>query len=216
MEGVEEILKLFDSCWFEKEILIVNETNKPLINDLKSKEKMGSLKIRSQSDNLLAFRTNVSPESRYRKRIRGEGWKKKKVRAAAGAGEKLRGAKSLSEHELEELKGFMDLGFVFTDEDRKSGLASIVPGLQRWGSRGGDEEDDDDDGGRGEESNGNEAIIERPYLSEAWRSMDQRKMIKKLLKWRIPPGPRDDDDDDESAMKDNLRFWAQTVASALR
>ncbi|VFQ64427.1 unnamed protein product [Cuscuta campestris] len=214
MEGAEEILKLFDSCWFEQEILIVNETNKPLIHDLiRSEEKMGSLKIRSQSDNLLEFRTNLSPESRYRKRVQGEGRKKKKVRAAgAEAGEKLGSAKSLSELELEELKGFMDLGFVFTDEDKKSGLASIVPGLQRWGSRGRGEEDDDEEEGE-EESNGNEAIIERPYLSEAWRSMDQRKMIKKLLKWRIPPGPRDDD---ESAMKDNLRFWAQTVASALR
>ncbi|KAG6400542.1 hypothetical protein SASPL_137382 [Salvia splendens] len=40
-------------------------------------------------------------------------------------------SKSLTELEVEELKGFMDLGFVFSDKDRDSNsrLASIIPGL---------------------------------------------------------------------------------------
>ncbi|KAG6433037.1 hypothetical protein SASPL_104642 [Salvia splendens] len=44
-------------------------------------------------------------------------------------------SKNLTELEVEELKGFMDLRFVFSDEDRDSNsrLASIIPGLMRKG-----------------------------------------------------------------------------------
>ncbi|KAK7265997.1 hypothetical protein RIF29_18635 [Crotalaria pallida] len=43
---------------------------------------------------------------------------------------KRRGSKSLSDLEFEELKGFVDLGFVFSEEDKDSSLATIIPGLQ--------------------------------------------------------------------------------------
>ncbi|KAK6142336.1 hypothetical protein DH2020_022684 [Rehmannia glutinosa] len=45
---------------------------------------------------------------------------------------KNRSSRSMSELELEELKGFMDLGFVFSDheEEMDSRLVSIIPGLQ--------------------------------------------------------------------------------------
>ncbi|KAL7255399.1 hypothetical protein ACSBR1_009537 [Camellia fascicularis] len=39
--------------------------------------------------------------------------------------------KSLSSLEFEELKGFVDLGFVFLEEDVNSSLVEIIPGLQR-------------------------------------------------------------------------------------
>ncbi|KAK9706823.1 hypothetical protein RND81_07G154100 [Saponaria officinalis] len=49
---------------------------------------------------------------------------------------KKRLSKSLSDLEFEELKGFMDLGFVFSEEDRdNSTLASIIPGLQKFGNK---------------------------------------------------------------------------------
>jgi hypothetical protein len=39
--------------------------------------------------------------------------------------------KSLLDLEFEELKGFMDLGFVFSEEEKDSRLVSIIPCLQR-------------------------------------------------------------------------------------
>jgi hypothetical protein len=49
----------------------------------------------------------------------------------------------------------MDLGFVFSEEDKDSSLASIIPGLQRFGKNAEEEE------------NSNEPAVQRPYLSEA-------------------------------------------------
>ncbi|KAJ8438199.1 hypothetical protein Cgig2_001917 [Carnegiea gigantea] len=88
------------------------------------------------------------------------------------------GSESLSELEFEELKGFMDLGFVFSEEDKDSDLASIIPGLQRLGKKQGnngggnnhnddDDDDDDDDDCR--------SRVSRPYLSEAWELLEERK-----------------------------------------
>ncbi|CAH9089012.1 unnamed protein product [Cuscuta europaea] len=232
----DKILKLFDSCWFERQILStkncsfhVDESDeaRPVNHNHEPKAMIVSvlaLKVRSHSDNLLGFKTNFSPRSDsmesvidkpeleghmvFKKRARRSGLQRKRA-----AGNKLVGAKSLSELELEELKGFMDLGFVFTDEDKKSSLATIVPGLQRWGSRGSRTAGEDDGEGGGGEEAIEDKEIRRPYLSEAWSIMDQRKIIKKLLKWRFPAHPCNNN---ESSMKDNLKFWAQTVASALR
>ncbi|KAL6134175.1 hypothetical protein ACLB2K_066408 [Fragaria x ananassa] len=55
-------------------------------------------------------------------------------------------SKSLSDLEFDELKGFTDLGFVFTEEDNKdSNLVAIISGLQRLRvSDEGDEEEDRD------------------------------------------------------------------------
>ncbi|XP_075478267.1 uncharacterized protein LOC142519211 [Primulina tabacum] len=106
--------------------------------------------------------------------------------------------KSLSELEFEELKGFMDLGFVFSDEDKDSRLVSIIPGLQRLGIN------------RAEESGkglGN-VSVPRPYLSEAWDFLEDEK--SPLMDWRIPAFG------DEMELKDHLRYWAHTVASTVR
>ncbi|KAK7312882.1 hypothetical protein VNO77_37097 [Canavalia gladiata] len=113
---------------------------------------------------------------------------------------KGRTSRSLSELEFEELKGFMDLGFVFSEEDKDSKLASLIPGLQRLGK---------EDAGQGDE---NESVIsdDKPYLSEAWDVLDQRKIRNPLVNWRIPARGNEID------MKHNLRFWAHTVASIVR
>ncbi|XP_076951677.1 uncharacterized protein LOC143625115 [Bidens hawaiensis] len=120
-------------------------------------------------------------------------------------------SKSLSDLEFEELKGFMDMGFVFSEQDSKdSSLVEIIPGLQRLGEEREVREQDDD----GDDDIDNER---RPYLSEAWEDLD-RKLKKKedkrvpqmMMKWEIPVAK------DEIDMKDNLKLWAHTVASIVR
>ncbi|KAE8689459.1 hypothetical protein F3Y22_tig00110937pilonHSYRG00061 [Hibiscus syriacus] len=122
-------------------------------------------------------------------------------------------SKSLSDLEFEELKGFMDLGFVFSAEDNKdSRLVKIIPGLQRLKKKE-PEEDDDEEGEKKEadEDDDDEAPeVARPYLSEAWKVSERRKENNPLMKWRVP------DLGNEIDMKDSLRLWAHTVASTVR
>ncbi|KAM1132429.1 hypothetical protein FF1_046824 [Malus domestica] len=120
-------------------------------------------------------------------------------------------SKSLSELEFEELKGFMDLGFVFTEEDKDSSrLVSIIPGLQRLASC--EEEDIRDYQKEEEEEEDHGVVSRRPYLSEAWDVLDQRKKENQMLmKWRIPAATNLGKD-----MKHHLRFWAHSVASSVR
>ncbi|XP_027338959.1 uncharacterized protein LOC113852787 [Abrus precatorius] len=128
----------------------------------------------------------VQHEVLRKKNITGNGRRKK------------RQSKSLSDLEFEELKGFMDLGFVFSAEDKDSTLASIIPGLQRLGKS--DEEEEDCD----------ESAIQRPYLSEAWKVQESRKKENPLMNWKIPAL------NNEIDMKDSLKWWAHTVASTVR
>ncbi|KAI4332514.1 hypothetical protein L6164_017417 [Bauhinia variegata] len=116
---------------------------------------------------------------------------------------KKSGSKSLSDLEFEELKGFMDLGFIFSEEDKDSSLASIIPGLQRLGKKNEEEEDE-------HERDFDESAIQRPYLSEAWEVLDRRKKEDPLLNWRIPAL------NNETDIKNSLRWWAHAVASTVR
>ncbi|KAK1557928.1 hypothetical protein Q3G72_034361 [Acer saccharum] len=127
---------------------------------------------------------------------------RRRKRNTFGGGE----SKSLSDLEFEELKGFMDLGFVFTEEDNKdSRLVEIVPGLQRL--KGRDQISDNHD----HESANN---ISRPYLSEAWDVLDMKKEEEKspllTMNRKIPALSNEID------MKDHLKWWAHTVASTVR
>ncbi|KAK7245543.1 hypothetical protein RIF29_40389 [Crotalaria pallida] len=115
-------------------------------------------------------------------------------------GRKKRESKSLSDLEFEELKGFMDLGFVFSKEDKDSSLASIIPGLQRLGKNGEEEHEEDCD----------VSEIPRPYLSEAWEVEKRRKKKNPLMNFNVPVLNNEND------MKDSLRLWAHTVASTVR
>ncbi|KAK3183965.1 hypothetical protein Dsin_031251 [Dipteronia sinensis] len=112
--------------------------------------------------------------------------------------------KSFSDLEFEELKGFMDLGFVFSEEDKDSSLVSIIPGLQRL-KKNGEENDNDID-----RESINKQNVSRPYLSEAWDVLEQRKAENPLVNWRVPALKN------EVNMKDHLKFWAHTVASTVR
>ncbi|PON87252.1 hypothetical protein TorRG33x02_168880 [Trema orientale] len=152
-----------------------------------------------------------------------EGPKKKVVNGGRRRSRRRKGgeSKSLSDLEFEELKGFMDLGFVFSEEDRESSLASIIPGLQRLGKKDGKEENGKEEREENEEEEEEEeeeevdsigAGISRPYLSEAWEVFDmmRKKETNPLMNWRVPALSNEVD------MKDNLRWWAHTVASTVR
>lgn len=102
--------------------------------------------------------------------------------------------KRLVDLELEEVKGFMDLGFLFRKENLTKRIINLVPGLQRI-SYG----EDDDEEERKE--------IIRPYLSEAWII---RRPDSPLLNLRTPRASTAAD------MKKHLKFWALAVASAIQ
>ncbi|CAN4118922.1 unnamed protein product [Withania somnifera] len=122
--------------------------------------------------------------------------------------------KSLNDLELEEVKGFMDLGFTFRKEHINKKLVSVIPGLQRLEVvMSEDEEKSCEDseaisinGIVAEEEEDNKREIARPYLSEAW-------LIKRpdspLLNLRIPRVSAASD------MKKHLRHWAKTVATVV-
>lgn len=95
--------------------------------------------------------------------------------------------KTLVDLELEEVKGFMDLGFLFRKENLTKNIINLLPGLQRY---------DEDDEEKGME-------ITRPYLSEAWIITSPDSPL------RIPRASTAAD------MKKHLKFWALTVASAI-
>ncbi|WRX23562.1 hypothetical protein QQP08_016049 [Theobroma cacao] len=122
--------------------------------------------------------------------------------------QKSMSCRSLKDLELEEVKGFMDLGFIFKKENLNARMISVVPGLLRLGflktkqktelNLAADELPKDDD------IEPEETGVVRPYLSETW-------LIKRpdspLLNLRVPRVYAAAD------MKKHLKFWARTVAS---
>ncbi|KAI5665317.1 hypothetical protein M9H77_24640 [Catharanthus roseus] len=117
--------------------------------------------------------------------------------------QKTMSCKSLCELELEEVKGFMDLGFRFNKDQLSKRMMSVIPGLQRLELLKTEEIVNDETEEEEEEGKG---VIIRPYLSEAW-------LIKRpdspLLNLRIPRVSTAAD------MKKHLKYWARTVASAI-
>ncbi|KAF5750374.1 hypothetical protein HS088_TW03G00710 [Tripterygium wilfordii] len=121
-----------------------------------------------------------------------------------------------SELELEEVKGFMDIGFKFKKENLNPRMLSIVPGLQRLGllsdrhsstiselngiaesvAKDGKSEEEEDRG------------VLRPYLSEAWLI---KRPNSQLLNLKMPTVYAAADE-----MKKHLRFWARMVASEIQ
>ncbi|XP_010274414.1 PREDICTED: uncharacterized protein LOC104609737 [Nelumbo nucifera] len=229
----EEVLQLYDHYWFNHQILTKKPPSSPPVADpvpeIKTEtpepesSRPPALHVRSRSDELSSktgFRLEIhSPNSvlptpkletilsgkevteareETRKQEKVEIEKPSKKATGRRRRKKKGSSKSLSDLEFEELKGFMDLGFVFSEEDKDSSLVSIIPGLQRLGKKDVEEEAID------------ESTIPRPYLSEAWGVLDQRKERNPLMNWRIPPLGSETD------MKDHLRFWAHTVASTVR
>ncbi|KAJ9168679.1 hypothetical protein P3X46_020175 [Hevea brasiliensis] len=237
----KEFIELFDSCWFEMEIFkkqsrLLKSSGVDANPDQQNQKEAPKPEIytvptiisRSMSDQLwpkASFGSgfSLSPDSVLPKPKLETNLSSKEITEEEGENsvpiqtQKLyvrespisktrsrrRGKKtlnkSLSELEFEELKGFMDLGFLFSEEDKDSSLVSIIPGLQRLGKKDG-----------AEESRVDEATVSRPYLSEAWSGLERRKKEDSLMNWRIPALSNEMD------MKDNLKWWAHTVASTVR
>ncbi|KAL5096933.1 hypothetical protein RYX36_001260 [Vicia faba] len=230
----EEILKLFDTCWFGLQNLKQHQSSLTSKGSHQSKEesskesKLSRIRTnhtRSMSDelnNMTTFKHDaLSPKSFLFETklqtipsgkdvtdyIEAENQaqlqldvspKKNMIRKRRRKGE----SKSLSDLEFEEVKGFMDLGFVFSEEDKDSSLVTIIPGLQRLGKN--------DNGEEEEEDSSIESMIQRPYLSEAWEVQERRKKEKPLMNWKIPAPTNDVD------MKYSLMCWAHNVASTVK
>ncbi|KAI3874605.1 hypothetical protein MKX03_035126 [Papaver bracteatum] len=233
----EQLLNLFDSIWFYNDISITTPSSvssKPEITRVES-----SL-LRSVSEDLTGFTSSFSsPDSVLRPqklqtinsgKEASEEEQKHGSSSSSSATEtreasnklmlkgkrmnKMKSNKSLSDLEFEELKGFMDLGFVFSEQDKNSSLVSIIPGLQRLGNNENlirEAQEEEGKLGRGENNNNNNKSA-RPYLSEAWAVLDKKRKEEELLliNRQVPKL------DSEIAMKFHLRNWAHTVASAVR
>ncbi|XWS18530.1 hypothetical protein CRYUN_Cryun32bG0051900 [Craigia yunnanensis] len=237
-----EIMKLFDSCWFEMEIFkkqISPSTSTSTsfepnpdrqVEENSSKPEFTrtpTLQTRSMSNQLSLSTSFIGSDSfspdtvlyspKLHKIISGkeiteevlqetfintrETPKKKVVPSRRITRRKKDTSKSLSDLEFDELKGFMDLGFVFSEEDNKDlKLVEIIPGLQRLGQKEGEEESKEAD---------DKAEVSRPYLSEAWEVYERRRKENPLSNWRVPALGN------EINMKDSLRWWAHTVASTI-
>ncbi|XP_009790979.1 uncharacterized protein LOC107785729 [Nicotiana tabacum] len=219
---VEQLLNLFNSYWFESEILKPKQPFSAISNLEQPKlSKTPTFIVRSQSDQCLSskdttFHSENSPKSvlvepKLEPILSGkeynelqfsskpaEGGDKSKESYRRRKKKSNNSSKSLSELEFEELKGFMDLGFEFSDKDKDSSLVSILPGLRRLGR-------ENEENMRFEELE--EAAVSRPHLSEAWAVWEEKKKIS----WKINPVLRN-----EMEIKDQLRFWAHTVASTVR
>ncbi|GAB4827186.1 hypothetical protein Ancab_034076 [Ancistrocladus abbreviatus] len=236
----ENILKLFDSKWFELDFFKKQPTSSPSEpnpdhksqeNPTKSSEFSSLSSIASTSiseeGHLASSKTSeilesLSPNSvLFAPKLQTihSGKESKKLEAQETPTAKISSgrrrerrmdrkkglSRSLSELEFQELKGFMDLGFVFSEEDKDSTLASIIPGLQRLGKK-----EEDEDGGKEREDDDDGSEISRPYLSEAWENLEKGKREKLLMNWRVPASTTSVID-----MKEFLRCWAHYVASSV-
>ncbi|XP_059669597.1 uncharacterized protein LOC132314794 [Cornus florida] len=230
----EEVMNLFDSCWFIYEIFknpSNSETNPVLQNHQNPQKPVISrpptILVRSKSDELCSktsfnsdspssnsiislphLQTILSGKEAFQQEysIIEEQQQQPPPKKATDKRRrrKKRGSKSLSDLEFEELKGFMDLGFVFSEDDEDSSLVEIIPGLHRLAKKKDGEEE-------ARSSISDESAVRRPYLSEAWEIWERRNTEKRLMDWRIPPNVVNEID-----MKDSLKWWAHTVASAVR
>ncbi|CAL0326804.1 unnamed protein product [Lupinus luteus] len=120
--------------------------------------------------------------------------------------DKSMSCKTLGELELDEVKGFMDLGFIFKKENLSPRMMSVVPGLQRLGLHQKLIDATEIVPHNDNEAEEEKRDIKRPYLSEAW-------VIKRpdspLLSLKIPKPCS------AATMKKHLQVWAKTVASEI-
>lgn len=122
--------------------------------------------------------------------------------------QKTMSCKSLGELEVEEVKGFMELGFSFDSQNMCPRMMSVLPGLQRLGGNLNNDKEtiDQEFAGDGNEKISELGVYRRPYLSEAWLI---RRPDSPLLNLRIPRNSEAAD------MKKHLKSWARTVASVV-
>ncbi|KAH0651202.1 hypothetical protein KY285_031318 [Solanum tuberosum] len=235
---VEEFLNLFDFHWFQSQILKskhpfsttpILEPIKQILEETPKLSRTLTFMVRSQSDHCLISKDytfdsiseksqSPSPKSVLEAKLQpilsGKEYNELKFSPEAAVKNRAnvrcrkkrsKNSKSLSELEFEELKGFMDLGFEFSDKDKDSNLVSIIPGLKRLGmenERGFDEND--------------ESGVSRPHLSEAWGVWEEKKKMEDWKKNALKSWKINSDFGNEMEIKDQLKFWAHTVASTVR
>ncbi|KAL4585302.1 hypothetical protein LXL04_009919 [Taraxacum kok-saghyz] len=217
----QRFFDLFDSYWFAHQIF--NKTEVPPPKSIKNEESVAettpnldfpavpTVNVRSYSDRLFIDAKNhsfITDSPRLQtifsgmevKEIQeiGTPMKGKGRVSVLRRRKKYSKSKSLSELEFEEVKGFMDLGFSFSEKDKDSSLVSMIPGLQRLGK---DEN---------EEVDGHNIVPSRPYLSEAWDDLEKKREEKASRPIIIPAVLGN-----EMEIKNQLRFWAHSVASVV-
>ncbi|XP_041995929.1 uncharacterized protein LOC121746070 [Salvia splendens] len=233
----ETVLNLFDSMWFHLGILEKTPTPPSLQTqpNQPSNQKVSrqiSLLGRSKSDDLSSFTTkNSTSPSIIKPHLqtilsdkevsvsleipKSPAMKKAVIKQQHDMRRKKKLSKSMSQLEFEEVKGFIDMGFVFSEEAKEDrALVEIVPGLQKFGqsTECGVPETEEKRRRRSEEAS---RMRGRPYLSEAWDFYEEEE--KRLMKWRVPfPLPLPAAATNEMDIKDSLKSWAHTVASAVR
>jgi hypothetical protein len=161
----------------------------------------GSLFSDSNSPNSVLFTPNSQVQEESKQIEETQPVIKSSMKGKIGK-KKLSSSKSLSELEIEELKGFMDLGFVFSEEDKDSSLVEIIPGLQRLGKKTEHHQN------LVKESSHSCSSVSRPYLSEAWEVLDRKNREIQLLNWNLAMN-------DENDIKKNLKLWAHNVAAVV-
>lgn len=175
-------------------------------------------KIRPSRLNKIKTRSNPSsPTSTPPKASRS-----KKYTGSSKRLQKTMSCKSLGELEVEEVKGFMDLGFRFDSQNLSPRMMSVVPGLQRLAGSQNNEIiqkemidqvlatsklDDQEIGRAGNEMRSESGEVRGPYLSEAWLI---RRPDSPLLKLKIPRNTEAAD------IKKRLKQWARTVATVVQ
>uniref|UniRef100_A0A0D9WR38 DUF1685 domain-containing protein n=1 Tax=Leersia perrieri TaxID=77586 RepID=A0A0D9WR38_9ORYZ len=259
MAAVEDVLALYDACWFDRLVLLspsvlsaaaVAPDSPPAQREEERQPEMkrspsGMLRHRRtrSDDAATAFESALEPlripnNHHHRARLETILSGKDGLTAAPqplperrrpaarrpGGRRRQRRGRSMSELEFEEVKGLQDLGFTFSEDNVDAELASIVPGLRRRRSEeddagkapavgaavAGEEEEQEAGRRRAGSAPAASSAPRRPYLSEAWD--DEEEEVRRMLRnWRIPAAGGDGGD-----LKEHLRLWAHTVASAVR
>ncbi|CAN4082214.1 unnamed protein product [Withania somnifera] len=201
---LEDVLTLFDSCWFNLPILNKHSNPIPSSNyqktpDLKIQENSPDpvspkleIQRESQSDDLSYNSDSLSPDS-VLPVTHFQPFSKKAESKKVKSSRRRRTTKKGLSKSLSELKGFMDLGFEFSQDDVSS-LVDVIPGLQKLRK---DRHTDDESRAR-------------PYLSQAWGILEKNKKMNLLLNWKVP------DTSNEIEIKHSLKLWAHTVASTVK
>ncbi|KAL1565982.1 hypothetical protein AAHA92_01643 [Salvia divinorum] len=107
----------------------------------------------------------------------------------------MRKSRSSVDLELQEVKGFMDLGFVFKKHNLSSHVISLIPGLQRIKSQ--DDQDFD------EEREGKVMMVPESWLV----NLPNSPLILSLRISRVC--------NDSDTVKKHLKDWARTVATTV-
>ncbi|XP_028807775.1 uncharacterized protein LOC114762457 [Neltuma alba] len=144
MAAAEQILELFDSYWFKTAVLSkkspLSSSSPASTQNTFPQPRRRGVAIRSFTDHQATVAASTTTAATKSSSLWEEGGNRKRVRDQSGHNVRPR-----IELEIRELKGFMDLGFVFSEEDKGcSRLVSLIPGLQKMGRRSKEEEEEEE------------------------------------------------------------------------